>query len=325
MRYLCLLAILLLLPIPASAEQRRGEGRSSNDRGSGNRGSGDRNSGDRNSGDRNSGDRRGDRNAGDRRSDQRVDQRIFQPNPSVPWWETQQTPWWERQNTPWWEKGRVVPSPESWNPARSVLNQHRGSNVPADVRDHRNFDNRNFDNRNFRKRSGPGVIYVLPSYGFFPYTYSGVTEAYVTPPPPAQFVSPAEPPPAPAGFLRLEVEPRELLQIFVDGVYIGSPADLGDEIALAPGIRRIELRAPGYRTLTFDTEILDERLVTYRGSLERQGSSQLPPPAAIIRPPVAAGPSTMYMIPGCYLGNVAPTEAGLRPGCDISKLTIIKP
>ena len=36
------------------------------------------------------------------------------------------------------------------------------------------------------------------------------------------------------GALRLEVEPKESLQIFVDGVYIGTPADLGDEIELRP-------------------------------------------------------------------------------------------
>ena len=61
------------------------------------------------------------------------------------------------------------------------------------------------------------------------------------------------------GALRLDVEPKESLQIFVDGVYIGTPADLGDEIELAPGTRRIELRARGYRTLTFSAEIIDGR------------------------------------------------------------------
>ena len=31
------------------------------------------------------------------------------------------------------------------------------------------------------------------------------------------------------------------------------------------------------------------------------------------------------MIPGCYLGNVSPTNVTLRPGCDLSKLTTITP
>jgi hypothetical protein len=324
--------MLLLLPVDAAAQKPRASGdRGSGDRSSGSRGSGDRNSADRGSGDR--GDRNGgDRNSGDRRADQRrSDQRFVPSNPSMPWWENQPTPWWERQNTPWWEKGRVAPSPESWNPARSVLNQHRGVDQRQDVRDQRqdfrdhrqDFGNR----RQFRRHSGSSVVYVLPAYGYFPYTYSGVTEAYVTPPAPTQFVPPGPPPapPTPLGFLRLEVEPRESLQIFVDGIYIGSPADLGDEIALVPGVRRIEIRAPGYRTLTFDTEILEEQLITYRGALERLAGSSPRPPAAIVRPPAVAGPTTMYMIPGCYLGNVEPTQAGLRPGCDLSKLTTIKP
>ena len=134
----------------------------------------------------------------------------------MPWWENQPTPWWERQNTPWWERNRPVASPQSWNPARTLLN------APVVVNQRQDFG----DRRQFRKHTGSSVIYVLPAYRYFPYTYPGVTEAYVTPPPPTQFVSPGPPqaPPTPLGFLHLEVEPRELLQVFVDGVYIGTPA-----------------------------------------------------------------------------------------------------
>ena len=87
---------------------------------------------------------------------------------------------------------------------------------------------------------------------------SSVTTAEVTPPPP-------EPE---TGFLRLEVEPRHILQVFVDGLYLGTIADLGDDIELRLGARRIELRAPGYRTLVFDTRIEFDRTVVYRGALE---------------------------------------------------------
>ena len=61
------------------------------------------------------------------------------------------------------------------------------------------------------------------------------------------------------GALRLEVEPKESLQIFVDGVFLGTPADLGDELELTPGTRRVELRARGYRSLAFSAEIVDGR------------------------------------------------------------------
>lgn len=133
-----------------------------------------------------------------------------------------------------------------------------------------------------------------------------------------------EPPPTPVGFLRLDVEPREATQIYVDGVYVGTPADLGDEFDLTPGTRRIELRARGYKTLTFSAEIVENRSITYRGALERDAAA---PPPASPKPPMAvpAGSKTMYVIPGCYLGNVSPKEVVLPRGCDLSKLTTITP
>jgi hypothetical protein len=126
--------------------------------------------------------------------------------------------------------------------------------------------------------------------------------------------------------------------VFVDGLYIGSLADLGDEIELRLGARRIELRAPGYRTLTFSTEIVPDRTIVYRGALEPVGSAPAPPapaapsptspapaPPAAVTPSATRGPMTMYLIPGCYMGNVAPKEKDLRPGCDINNLQKIEP
>ena len=136
----------------------------------------------------------------------------------MPWWEQKQTPWWEQRQTPWWEQKRTP------RPVHPI-------NRPGYGR--------------------PPVYYLLPPYGYFPYTtygygVSSVTTEQVTAPPPLPET----------GFLRLEVEPRHLLQIFVDGLYVGTIADLGDDIELGLGPRRIELRAPGYRTLIFDTRIV---------------------------------------------------------------------
>ena len=209
-------------------------------------------------------------------------------------------PWWERQNA------------AQWNPARALLEpkradqQHIKRHRPPHVR--------------------PPIVYPLPPYRYFPF-YSGYgyvsTDTYVTPPPPQE-------PAVDTGFLRLEVEPRVDLQVFVDGLYIGTIADLGEEIELRLGVRRIELRAPGHRTLVFDTEIVPDRTIVYRGALERLDTSPpipRPPdaPRAPLAPqaPEAPSSSTMYVIPGCYLGNVLPTAAMLRPGCDISKLTTV--
>jgi hypothetical protein len=33
----------------------------------------------------------------------------------------------------------------------------------------------------------------------------------------------------------------------------------------------------------------------------------------------------MYLIPGCYMGNVSPKDVALPAGCDIKKLTTISP
>jgi hypothetical protein len=249
--------------------------------------------------------RTNDRASGDRGAQQRhpeqKEQKTGAPTPAKPWWEQRQTPWWEKKQTPWWERDHLP----SWE-----IQKQRAEN-----------------RRDFKRHSGSGVIYVVPSYGYFPTTLPGTNQFGVTPPPPTQWVPPGppEPPPAPAGVLRLEVEPRESLQIFIDGVYVGTPADLGDEIALTPGTRRIELRARGHKPMIFSAEIVDQRSITYRGSLDRDEAAPDPPAPAVVRPAPVSGNTTMYMIPGCYLGNVAPRASELRPGCDIARLTTLRP
>ena len=89
----------------------------------------------------------------------------------------------------------------------------------------------------------------------------------------------------------------------------------------------IELRARGHRTLSFIADIADGRSITYRGSLESVTPSapRTDAPSARSAPSAAAGSRVMYVIPGCYLGNVSPKNLTLREGCDISKLTTISP
>jgi len=127
------------------------------------------------------------------------------------------------------------------------------------------------------------------------------------------------------GALRLEVEPRELLQVFVDGAFVGTPADLDDQIELTTGTHRIELRARGHRSVVFSAEIVDGRAITYRGTLEPAEAPRpvAPAPTVPLAPKAPAG--VMYLIPGCYLGNVSPATVTLPAGCDIKKLTVITP
>jgi hypothetical protein len=338
-RYTCLVAILIALPVTADAQQRVVAGR--NDRSAQTQSrSGQAQA------DRGPEQRQGDHGRGDQRQNVQRQNDQHQNNQRqteqrtnsflgpiglppaqaqrTPWWEQRQIPAWEQKQTPWWERQQApswerqqVPVSQMNNVARSMLDQERDARrlakAPRPV------------HPIYRPGYGrPPIYYPLPPYGYyFPFTTYGygyetsVTTAEVTPPPP-------EPE---TGFLRLEVEPRHLLQVFVDGLYLGTIADLGDDIELRLGARRIELRAPGYRTLIFDTRIEFDRTVVYRGVLEQIEETPVAreAPLAPQTREAPAGSRTMYLIPGCYMGNVEPTAAMLRPGCDIGKLTTIKP
>lgn len=295
MHYLCLLAVLLTLPVTATAQRR--DDRRSNDRAS-----------------------------DEHRTDQRTSGWGASPsNHRAPWWEQRQTPWWERQNKPSWESPKAPAPWQTLRPVRTLLDRDR------EQRPHDQFGDGG--HRGSRRNSGVNVI-VVPQYRFFPNTLPGTTQFVVTPPPPAQVVAQTAPEPLPAaGLLQLDVEPRVQLQIYIDGVFVGTPADLGDELELTAGTRRIELRARGYKTLTFSAAIQEGRSISYRGVLERDETAP-PPPAPVVvpvdgaqgkRPPDTPGGTKMYLIPGCYLGNVAPKAEQLRSGCDISKLTTFTP
>jgi hypothetical protein len=344
-RYICLLAILLALPETVSAQVAIRAGRGSGPRSSAgassdeertarprnndgsNRGSNGRSAvrSDEGSNARSSAgsnqrqnDRRNNR-GNDHKNDRQVDRFNGLGPLGLPPVQQQPLPWWEQRQLPWWEQPRTTSgqrqSQAQWeqqlvNPSRAAIEANRKLNQAQRVQ---------------RRHAQPTVIYALPPYRYFypntTYGYGVESTTYITSDPPGVVAAP----PAPevtTGFLRLEVEPRELLQVFVDGLYVGTPADLGDEFEVRLGARRIELRAPGYRTLTFDTEIVPDRTIAYRGQLDPMSTAaaQAPRAPAPQAPQAPAGARTIYLIPGCYIGNVAPTADMVRPGCDISKV-----
>jgi hypothetical protein len=76
--------------------------------------------------------------------------------------------------------------------------------------------------------------------------------------------------PSETGYLRLRVEPTTA-QVYVDGFYIGTVDDFNgsvEDAKLEGGPHRVEIRAPGYETLTFDVKTEAGRTITYRGSLQ---------------------------------------------------------
>jgi hypothetical protein len=118
------------------------------------------------------------------------------------------------------------------------------------------------------------------------------------------------------GGLLLQALPPEA-QIFVDGHY-GLAEELGPAgatINLDAGSHYIEVRAPGYETLTFRVMIEPNRLVRYRGDMQRISTK----PAAVAAPAAPAPAKSFYVIPNCYAGDKPPTGT-LPKGCDIKKL-----
>jgi hypothetical protein len=123
--------------------------------------------------------------------------------------------------------------------------------------------------------------------------------------------------------LRLDVEPRGDQQVYVDGYYIGTPEDFGGEVELESGPHSVEIQAPGYETLQVFVNIAPGRSIAYRATLKAT-DAKAAPDAAVQTPVAPAAPMTGYFIPGCYIGNVPPQDAGLPASCDLDRVITIK-
>jgi hypothetical protein len=101
-------------------------------------------------------------------------------------------------------------------------------------------------------------------------------------------------------------------QVFVDGYYAGIADDFDGNpgpLVLDTGAHIVELDEPGFETVRFDVRIDANRSIAYRRELT-------PVIAAPQTAPITSKPTPMYSIPGCYLGNVPPKDAGLPSTCD---------
>src|SRR5688500_2847739 len=117
------------------------------------------------------------------------------------------------------------------------------------------------------------------------------------------------------GGLMLEAVPATA-QVFVDGYYVGMAGHFGlGGVNLDAGTHQVELRAPGYETLTFGVVIESNRIVRYRR--EMQQSTKKPVAATAPTHPVAV--KSFYVIPNRYAGDKPPTGV-LPKGCDRKNL-----
>ena len=163
----------------------------------------------------------------------------------------------------------------------------------------------------FDRRRGSVVVF-LPAFGW-PYPYLPGTPA---PSPP----SPIPAPPARAtGRLHLDLQSGVDPQIFVDGYYVGLLSDANGELRLDAGAHTIELREDDFDTLRVDVQVPVDGVITYRGEMKRTGTGDLRQSSALPDlpgPRSEVAPTTIYVIPGCYVGNVPPADAVLPAGCD---------
>ena len=120
------------------------------------------------------------------------------------------------------------------------------------------------------------------------------------------------------GSLRLLVEP-DTAQVYVDGFYVGTVANLGRLLTLEPGPHRVEMRAPGFDRVAVDVQSVPAETVTYRVALQPSESAEKPVAVA------PAAPKTFYVIPSCYAGDRPPEPSALPRGCDIARLRKIPP
>lgn len=128
------------------------------------------------------------------------------------------------------------------------------------------------------------------------------------------------PPPLPkraTGRLLLSLHSGVDPQVFVDGYYVGLFSDFAGELMLDVGPHAIELREEGFRDGRVDVKIPLDGTITYDVVLKPIEVAAVPPAAPI--PPAALpapAPSTIYVVPGCYVGNVPPQQVKLPAGCD---------
>jgi hypothetical protein len=119
------------------------------------------------------------------------------------------------------------------------------------------------------------------------------------------------------GYLRLSMEPA-IAQVHIDGYYVGTVAEFGTGRALAPGPRRVEIRAPGYQTATFDVNVFPSETITYGQDLVRIEQRQAAPVPLAPR-------KTMYVIPRCYAGDTPPVASQLPAGCNARQVRRVPP
>lgn len=172
-----------------------------------------------------------------------------------------------------------------------------------------------------RERSSLAVpVHVWP-YGWVVVEPARGAAAGPAAPPPQAPARPDPDPAPPSTRLRVVVEPRVEQQVYVDGYYVGDFDAAREGFRIAAGTHSLEIRADGYDTLEVPIQLEAGRPVAFRGRLRPVSHAT---GVGGEDSQKAAAPMTFYAIPGCYMGNVPPQDAGLPASCDLSKTITIR-
>lgn len=113
--------------------------------------------------------------------------------------------------------------------------------------------------------------------------------------------------------------------VFVDGLYVGSSEQLGESLTLDAGAHRVEVQADGHPAQRFSVRIAAGKTTTHATDLRASGTHDEghAVEGAAAAPTSDAGPARLFIIAGCYAGNVPPVPATLPAGCDPSRMTTL--
>ncbi|HEY3220255.1 MAG TPA: PEGA domain-containing protein, partial [Gemmatimonadales bacterium] len=131
---------------------------------------------------------------------------------------------------------------------------------------------------------GYGYPYPAPGYPYPPPAYPPAYPPSGYPPsgyPPSGYPPSANPPAGSVGVqgpnqvntggVSFEITPSTA-EVFVDGQYMGTVGQFtptSQPLGLTPGRHHVEIRAPGYRTMDFDVDVIAGQVIPYQGALER--------------------------------------------------------
>ena len=139
---------------------------------------------------------------------------------------------------------------------------------------------------NYPSSSYPSTSYPSSNYPSTPYPSSSYpapdpSGSYSSQPPNSAY--PDQPPAgdvtvepgdssATTGGVSFEIEPATA-SVFVDGRYMGTGGDFGPSaqpLSLTPGRHRVEIRAEGYQSMSFDADVTAGQLTPFKATLQRR-------------------------------------------------------